>query len=320
VNWKRIPAALARRARRAGAAAVPAAATGLYRLRRAAGRLAGAADPPLPAGPLVSSVCRQAQLESEAFRAWAARMKEPPRSHRKTWEFCYIAQALFERGLLRPGARGLGFAVGREPLPALFASFGCEIVATDLDEASARRAGWVDTGQHAATLAVLNERGLCPPDEFAERVSFRVVDMNAIPDDLRGFDFVWSSCSLEHLGSLAAGEAFVHRAMECLRPGGVAVHTTEYNAASNRFTVERGPSVIFRRRDVERIGERLVAAGHEITLDFTEGACAMDYVVDVPPYRLEPHLKLLLEGFVSTSIGLIVRKAPAAALASPCAA
>ena len=44
-----------------------------------------------------------------------------------------IAQALYERGKLKPGSRGLGFAVGKEPLSDLFASFGCDVVATDLE-------------------------------------------------------------------------------------------------------------------------------------------------------------------------------------------
>lgn len=228
--------------------------------------------------------------------------------HRKQWEFCYIAQALFERGLLRPGARGLGFAVGREPLPALFASYGCEIVASDWSEEAAREAGWVESNQHAGALEVLNERGLCPPEEFAQRVAFRVIDMNAIPDDLRDFDFLWSSCSLEHLGSIAKGERFIHEAMKCLRPGGVAVHTTEFNVSSNRFTLDNKPNVLFRQRDIERTARALTGAGHEIELDFTEGERPGDHVVDVPPYVGIPHLKLLLSHYVSTSIGLIIRK------------
>jgi hypothetical protein len=34
--------------------------------------------------------------------------------------------------MLQPGRTGLGFAVGAEKLPALFASRGCRITATDL--------------------------------------------------------------------------------------------------------------------------------------------------------------------------------------------
>src|SRR6516162_10212999 len=105
---------------------------------------------------LKSCLCTQAQVESETFRQWAQRIREPHQVDRKLWEFCFIAQALSERGMLQPGRRGLGFAVGREPLPALFASYGCEVVATDLDPERAREKNWVDTGQHAANAEVLN--------------------------------------------------------------------------------------------------------------------------------------------------------------------
>ena len=51
--------------------------------------------------------------------------------------------------------------------------------------------------------------------------------MRDLPDDLGSFDFIWSSCSFEHLGSLGEGERFVLEALRFLKPGGVAVHTTE---------------------------------------------------------------------------------------------
>lgn len=259
-------------------------------------------------GVLSSCPCTQAQLESERFRAWAARMREQPAMHRKQWEFCYIAQALEERGLLRPGTRGLGFAVGREPLPSLFASYGVEILASDLSEDADQATGWMQTGQHAGNLDILNERGICPPDLFQRRVTFRAVDMNQVPDDLGGFDFLWSSCSLEHLGSIDNGERFIYRAMECLKPGGIAVHTTEYNVSSNTFTLDHHDSVLFRRRDIERIARSLTAAGHHVELDFSEGDLPFDSIVDTPPYTLDPHLKLLISHYVSTSFGLIIQR------------
>jgi len=71
---------------------------------------------------LTSQACTQAQLESPVFRHRAAALKERPGwLHRKLWEWCFIAQALFERGMLERGLRGLGSAVGSEPLSALFA-------------------------------------------------------------------------------------------------------------------------------------------------------------------------------------------------------
>ncbi len=33
----------------------------------------------------------------------------------------------------------------------------------------------------------------------------------------------------------------------------------------------------------------------------------LDFVVDVPPYSQDPHLKLSLLGFTSSSVGIVVR-------------
>ena len=191
---------------------------------------------PSPAGKLASCQCSQAQLQSPKFQEWVIRMSEKPMHfHRKIWEFCFIAQALYERDMLIPGSRGLAFGVGQEPLPALFASLGCEIVATDLPTEEANSGGWVETSQHAGSLEALNNRGICDPDIFYERVSFRFIDMRKLPGDLGIFDFVWSSCSLEHLGTIALGEDFIIQSLQYLKPGGVSVHTTEYNVLVERF-------------------------------------------------------------------------------------
>jgi SAM-dependent methyltransferase len=232
-------------------------------------------------------------------------MGERHKLHRKLWEWCFIAQALSERDMLRPGRRGLGFAVGAEPLVSLFAAHGCQVVATDLDRERACQIGWAATGQHVAQLDELNSRGICPAEEFKRNVSFRVVDMNTIPADLRNFDFVWSSCSFEHLGTIELGIRFLENMARCLRPNGVAVHTTEFNVRSNDATVEEGGFVIFRRRDTEEMARRLRAQGFSIDLDFTLGDGEADHFIDRPPYIQKPHLKLELLGYVSTSIGLI---------------
>lgn len=259
---------------------------------------------------LTSGLCRQAQLESPSFQRWAAVLREPHMVlHRKLWEWCFITQALHERGMLQAGKRGLGFAVGREPLPAYFAHHGAAIVASDLFEDQARDAGWVESNQHAASLEALNERRLCDPMLFHERVTFSNVDMNAIPNHLQGFDFLWSSCSLEHLGSIEHGLIFIHQAMNCLRPNGVAVHTTEFNLSSNDETLASGPTVLFRLRDIERLVSELRSAHHAISIDFAEGQGFADGFVDLPPYKQEVHLRLQIAQYKVTSIGLIITRA-----------
>jgi hypothetical protein len=261
------------------------------------------------AGPLRSCLCTQQQLESPRFQQWAERLGEAPgQLHRKIWEYCFITEALHERGLLRPGVEGLGFAVGVEPMASLFCSMGVSVCATDMDLDQAKARGWVGTNEHASGLGAVNSRNLCPADLFLERCRFRTVDMNDIPDDLTGFDFLWSSCAFEHLGSLDHGAAFVHRAMDCLVPGGVAVHTTELNCSSNDATIASGDTVLYRRRDIEAIVARLQAAGHEVDADFTAGSLPADHWVDLPPYKQDVHLKLLLWDHVTTSYALIIRK------------
>ena len=226
--------------------------------------------------------------------------------HRKIWEWCYAAQALHERGLLRPGRRGLGFAVGQEPLPALFASLGCEILATDVATEEAEKGGWVSTAQHARSLDNLNGRDICDPEVFRERVDFRFVDMRELPDDLGRYDFVWSSCALEHLGTMALGETFVHECLKFLRPGGVAVHTTEFNLHSDTETITDGPTILFRRRDIESMAARLAKRGYRIEVEFAEGDLPADRVIDEPPYTHGTHLRVRMDGYVVTSYGLII--------------
>lgn len=256
-----------------------------------------------------STMCRQDSFAEPYFPYWTAKIGAVPVYHRKLWEFVYICQSLWERRAIIPGARGLGFGVGEEPLTAFFASQDCKIVATDMDPDSAVGSGWIETAQHAAAKENLRMPRVCPDTLFDANVEFRPCDMNAIPDDLLDFDFCWSACAFEHLGSIDAGLRFVERSIDTLKPGGWAVHTTEFNLSSNEHTLSEGSTVLFRRRDFEELGARLTAQGHTVApFDFEPGLAPLDRYFDLPPYRNEPHLKLALAGYGTTSFGIIVQK------------
>lgn len=233
-------------------------------------------------------------------------LQDPP-LHRKIWEWSFIASSLADTGMLKPGKVGLGFGVGKEPLVPLFASLGCQLLATDQSDQDAETSGWKDTNQFAGTLERLNDRLLCDQVTFAKNVTFRTVDMRCIPPDLRDFDFNWSSCAFEHLGSIENGLEFIHRQLETLKPGGVALHTTEFNVSSDRDTVEIGPTVLFRRSDFERLQRQLHRSGHQIRLDFTLGNSEFDLHIDRPPWS-GAHLRLEADGYVITSFGIVIRK------------
>jgi SAM-dependent methyltransferase len=271
---------------------------------------AHANDPAPSLSALTSQLCTALQFREPAYARWCREMRSPARLARKQWEFVFVLEALWQSDMLSGSKRGLGFGCGNEPLPAVMAKYGCEIVATDLDTREAARKGWVDTNQHAATLEALNGFGICPDNVFRRQVSHEFADMNAIPDAFAGqFDFVWSCCAFEHLGSIRHGLDFVKNSMKCLRPGGVAVHTTEFNLSSNDDTLEDPGCVIFRRRDIEQLRAELEADGYSVApLNFNAGSEPVDHHIDAPPYAQTPHLKIMLEGYVATSLGVMVRK------------
>jgi hypothetical protein len=134
---------------------------------------------------------------------------------RKFWERCAIAQALDERCLLRTGMKGLGFAVGTEPLVSHFAGRGCQILATDLAAESSDE-NWIATGQHAASKEILFQPLLVNSDIFDQRLSFQSVGMRTLNGLDAGYDFIWSSCALEHLGTLQSGLDFIVRSARLL--------------------------------------------------------------------------------------------------------
>lgn len=210
---------------------------------------------------------------------------------------------------MAPGKRGLVFGVGQEMLPAVFAQMGCSITATDAPPDVAQSSGWSQSDQFANALASLPSSTM-DRAEFERLVEWRACDMNNIDPTLKDYDFCWSSCCLEHLGDLKAGMDFIKNSvMNTLKIGGVAIHTTEFNVSSNTDTVEAGPTVIYRRRDIEQLIAELRAMGHEVSeLKLAPDSLVIDSYVDTPPYTQFPHLKLMLEGYVSTSIGIVVRR------------
>jgi len=281
-----------------------------------------------------SMLCRQEHFSSTWYKLWRLRiangaptleperqvvwgavwdgMKNDKTMHRKLWEWCAIAQSLEERGLLVPGRKGIGFAVGMEPLASLFAVRGVELIASDFHGESANKS-WEKTGQLGDSLTNIHWRGILPFEDFSAKVSYQNIDMRDLSHVPRQtYDFSWSSCSFEHLGSLEAGFQFLINSLDCLKPGGVAVHTTEFNVSSNEDTLDVGDSVIYRKKDIETFDLHLRKLGCAIeSLDFDAGSEQHDIAFDYPPFYTHgrQHLKLQLGEYIVTSMLIIIRKA-----------
>jgi hypothetical protein len=259
-----------------------------------------------------SELCKAKDFYQEWYLSWCREMDEQRFFHRKQWEYVYILQALLERGCLEEGKKGLGFAVGTEPLPSVFAKRGCSILATDIIPEQGEVLGWGETNQLCRGIDSLYKCDIIDETLFREKVTYKAVDMSAIPTDLGVFDFNWSCCSFEHLGTIEKGIAFLHDQLKTLKPGGWAIHTTEYNISSNDETQDNDPTVIYRQRDIERIVSELREQGHFVEeLDYSLGGLPQDFNVDIFPHKQDIHIKLQVNQYVVTSIGLIIRKKPA---------
>ena len=289
-----------------------------YELAKLVTNHALAAPPGQPQNQaLRSKLCTQADIESPWFSFWCAEGGIAPVYLRKIWEYGFVAQALYDAGMLTSGRAGIAFGCGQEPLPSLFAKYGCRILATDLAPTDPRSGRWGDADAADARLAQLRQPGLCPDARRLEDVRFRWLDMTDIPEDLSAqFDFCWSSCAMEHLGGLAEGAKFVEESLRVLRPNGVAVHTTEYNLSEADETLDTAGLALFQRRHLADLVDRLRVAGHSVAQpDFDAGDGFLDRFVDLPPWHSELygdpqfHLKVSLAGYRCTSFGLIVSRA-----------
>lgn len=271
---------------------------------------------------LESKASTQADLETDWAQHWCNELGIKLIFHRKVWELAYVTQAMFETGMLKPGKKGVGFGCGTEVLPSYFAAQGANVLVTDLAPDDQRVAGWVRTDQHTKGPDSAFHPHLIDRETFDKRVSLQFVDMNQIPTSINDYDFCWSICALEHLGSIENGLAFIENSLSVLKPGGIAVHTTEYNFSHDDKTIDNWNTVLFLRKHFREIERRLRDRGHKLSpLNLSVGAKPMDKFIDVPPFgdhytpelRKEwevdiAHIKLLIDGFPSTCFGLIIEK------------
>ena len=106
--------------------------------------------------------------------------------------------------------------------------------------------------------------------------------------------------------------------LRTLKPGAVAVHTTEYDCTPGRHPLLETGSVeagdyccFFRRQEIEELVDRVHSEGHQVDLDLRVGRRhAFDRHVDRPPYAGDPHIRLAVHDRVVTSVGLVIVAKP----------
>lgn len=227
----------------------------------------------------------------------------------KFWQNAVLVQALADRGMLVKGKRAIGFGVGQERLPALFARYGVKVTASDQDFATDTAKHWAARELAEGTQS-LNRLGICEAKAFARHMRYTAIDMRSIPSGEHGkYDFLWSNCALGHLGSIPAGLDFITDSLRCLAPGGWAVHTTELNILSNDATVTDGDTVVFRLRDLYELQKRLILQGYSVSaFRLTLGDLPQDRRISLAPRFGNDFAKIHIRGHLATQIILIIHK------------
>lgn len=184
-------------------------------------------EPPLFAQP-VSQPCTAAQLREPAFRDRCKALGALTGDRIGQWQTAYAVQVLDRYGLLQAGARGL--ILGQ---------------ADPLLERGIAAAGVM------SHRVILGENGTDP--------STPVMDPAALPGDLFAFDFLLSVRTTDLLGGDRQALDLIERSMECLRPGGLAVHVVGHHPHPTL-----SPAVAFDRNGLERVAVALISRGHQM--------------------------------------------------------
>ena len=222
------------------------------------------------------------------------------RFHRKIWEFNHTLYGLRTLRRLAPNSTALGIGCGHEELMYFLANRIARVVATDLYEGSYLG------GESDADV-------LDHPDKYApfnyRRDHLEVRRMNGLALDApeAAFDFAFCLSSIEHFGSVADKRRAFAEMFRVLKPGGVAMVTTE--VVLNRL----GRGAQYFHRDT--LAALVSDAG--FTLDRPADLC-VEREYATPPLALPmgtfttPHVVLRNFHTIYTSVALFLMKPPGA--------
>lgn len=194
----------------------------------------------------LSKVCDAADwFDSDFQHIIKHELREPARFHRKQWEFAKIFQALQKHGLLQEDKIGLSVGGGNERILYSIANHVKKLIVTDL----------------YSTETMWDCAKTDDPDTFIKmNKPFEVDDsrITAIPMDMRKlyfgdntFDFCYSSCAIEHIGTFDDFVQHFNEVNRCLKEGGYYIFTTEFHFGEE--TIESPNNYIFSPEYLEKI-------------------------------------------------------------------
>jgi len=244
--------------------------------------------------------------------------------YRKYWEIGMTVRALRHFGVLRRDASILGVAAGTETTIFYLTNYAGLVYATDL---YMNPGVW---GQFAPGF-MLHEPEKVTPYEFErERLIVQHMDGRLLHYPDNTFDGIFSSSSIEHFGDLDLIANSAYEMGRVLKPGGVLTLSTEFKIAGPPGGHGWPGLAIFTREDLLRY--IVEASGLEIVdeLDTSVSDATLESKRDLLLFGAElaasaeqqglyprvgeviwstyPHIVLVHQGYVFTSVHLTLRK------------
>lgn len=263
----------------------------------------------------LSKVCDAADwFDEEIQNVILNELREPVRLHRKQWEFAMIFLALQKLGLLSDDKTGLSVGGGNERVLYSVARNVKKLFVTDLysDETvwDCARTGDPDDFIKAHK----------PFEVDDSKIKALRMDMRNLDFEDNTFDFCYSSCAIEHIGTCEDFIQHFNEVNRCLKEGGYYVFTTEFHFGNE--TIENPNNYIFSPEYLEKmILESDLSLVGEPDATLTPNRINFPYPVNIKSFAREeennltaklidnfPHIILLKGRYPFTSILFITQK------------
>jgi SAM-dependent methyltransferase len=260
---------------------------------------------PMPAGafaaaaPPLNKVCRTTDARHPLWRLGYEDLgfsASPEVFHRKIWEFNQALYGLRSLNRLSPDAVALGIGCGHEELMYFLANRIRRVIATDLYEGT-----WIG-GESEAD--VLSHPAKYAPFKYREdHLEIRRMDALALEADDATVDFAFCLSSIEHFGRLQDKLKALREMHRILKPGGVAVLTTE--VVLNRLG--RGSQYFQAATLAALVAEAGFELDHQPDLRVEEEYAARPLALPMDTF-ISPHVVLRNFNTIYTSVALFLMK------------
>ena len=225
--------------------------------------------------------------------------------NRKAWEVGMVVHALDQLGAITPTAEILGIGAAKEETISLLSPHVKRVFATDI---YLDKGAWTDW--HGQELMIDASRFMAVPFN-RRRVVWQHVDGRSLPYEDNSFDAIFSSSSFEHFGSENDIRQAISEACRVLKPGGVAVISTEFKISGPRDWF--GNVQLFDAERIQRVWldgiDWQLTSPLDLTLDDTP-FIDFERSIHDEQYKLtaHPHIKLDNGEFRWTSVNLTLAK------------